>query len=835
MKFSINEAQNYSNVPVVTQDIDALVQKIGAQLGAVETVENWGHKYDGVIVAKVVSCDKHPNADKLNICWVDDAGVAQDVERNEAGHVQVVCGAPNVRAGLTVAWLPPGSTVPTTVGTEEPFVLGARELRGVVSNGMLASAQELGISDDHTGILEIEEPDIQVGSPFKQLYGLDDTIIEIENKMFTHRPDCFGVLGVAREVAGIQDQAFSSPEWYSVRPQFDEAHDLEIEVDNQISELVPRFMAVAMKNVAIKPSPVWLQALLNRVGIKPINNVVDVTNYLAYVTAQPLHAYDYDKVKALSHHKAKLVVRKPHKDEQIALLNGKTITPRTEAIMIATDKEVVGIGGVMGGSTTEVDQNTQNIIIEVATFDMYSIRRTSMTHGLFTDAVTRNNKGQSPLQNDRVIAKAISLMNELAHAEQASNVIDTLNSQQSDSLSEPITITPDFINVRLGTGLSKEKIISLLANVEIKTNENDAGELVITAPFWRTDLAIREDIVEEVGRLYGFDKLALEMPPRPTNPTKVEPMLAFKHQLRTALASFGASEVLTYSFVHGNLLQKAGQDPSVAFKLTNALSPELQYFRINLLPSILSNVHSNIKAGHTQLALFEIGKGHINFHKDDDNGVPKELEMVSLVVANKSKKGAAFYEARAYLNDLGQKLGIKFGYLPIKDPLDFPIMQQYDQARTALVVIEGTDTILGAVGEFTASVRKGLKLPEYCAGFELSLGDLLAAIPTGSSYAPLSRYPSISQDICLEVSENTIYETVATLLDDSLQVDADLDQTIAWHPVDIYQSEEIAGKKRFTFRVTLTSYQQTMTENVLSNILQAVTNEAENRLGAIRI
>ena len=251
MKVSLNEVKRFVAVDI---SVDELVQKIGAQLGAVETVEHTGTKYDGVIVARVVSCEKHPNADKLSVCWVDDNGVTENVDRNTEGYVQVVCGAPNVREGLLVAWLPPGSTVPTTYD-KEPFVLGARELRGVVSNGMLASPHELGINDDHSGILEIEE-DVAPGAAFKALYGLDDVVIEIENKMFTHRPDCFGVLGVAREIAGIQGQQFVSPDWYMKPPKFDDAGELVVEVDNQLPELVPRFMAVTMQNVTIAPSPI---------------------------------------------------------------------------------------------------------------------------------------------------------------------------------------------------------------------------------------------------------------------------------------------------------------------------------------------------------------------------------------------------------------------------------------------------------------------------------------------------------------------------------------------------------------------------------------------------
>lgn len=831
MKVSLNWAQHHSNVDLKPNGLDDLIAKIGAQLGAVEEVIEYGQQYEGAVVAKVVSCEKHPNADKLSVCLIDDGGVTPNVDRNENGHVQVVCGAPNVRADALVVWLPPGATVPSTYSSD-PFVLGARELRGVMSNGMLASAQELAISDSHDGILIIEK-DVQPGTPIKDVFGLDDVIIDIENKMFTHRPDCFGVLGVAREIAGIYGQEFKSPDWYSELPPYKSAEGLPIKVHNELPDLVPRFITVTMKDVVIKPSPIWLQAGLTRVGIKPINNIVDITNYLAYVTAQPLHAYDYDKVAALSEDGASLVVRKPREGEQVALLNGKTIEPRAEAIMIATDKELIGIGGVMGGSSTEVDENTKNIIIECANFDMYSIRRTSMAHGLFTDAVTRNNKGQSPLQNARVINKAIELVASQAGGAQASDVLDILNCDDINIADDgwndkEVTVSNDFINSRLGLQLSQGEIITLLKNVEFG---HDTKEDAITfySPFWRTDIAIKEDIVEEVGRLYGFDKLSLDLPKQSAAPTKIDQALALKQQIRSTLASFGANETLNYSFVHGNLIEKAGQSTDYAFKLSNAISPDLQYYRMSLTPSLLSVVHPNIKAGHNSFALFEINKTHITLHKDDDAGLPKEISMVTLVVADKSRKDAAYYQARTYLDALAESLGVTLTYEAIKEPLDYQVTAPFEHTRSALVSVKGTDIFLGIVGEYKQSVRKSLKLPAYCAGFEIDLEGLLSIKPK-TRYTPLSRYPSISQDICLEVDSSLSYGALTTKVDETLHSDLEIDQVIDFEPIDIYKAKN-SDKKRITYRVTLTSYERTLTDAVLSKILDPVAE----KVGAVRI
>lgn len=852
MKVSLNLAQAYSNVNLKPNGIDNLVQKIGAQLGAIEEVIETGPKYEGVVVVKVVSCEKHPNADKLSICFIDDGGVVQNVDRNADGHVQVVCGAQNVRAGQTVAWLPPGATVPSTYD-KEPFVLGARELRGMISNGMLASPSELAIGDSHDGILEIDVQEIgedqaKPGTPFKQLYGLDDIIIDIENKMFTHRPDCFGVLGVAREIAGIQQQAFHSPDWYlKLRGDVYEDADgsFPVGIKNELPVLVPRFILVSIKDIQIKPSPVWLQAALNRVGIKSINNVVDITNYISYVTGQPLHAYDYDKVQQLDpqadsyqNQPVCLVIRHPQPGEKIKLLNGKLIEPRPEAIMIATEKQAIGIGGVMGGTTTEVDDHTKNIILESANFDMYSIRRTSMVHGLFTDAVTRFNKGQSPLQNDRVISQAVAMVRELAGGSVAS-VNDDIHLDEniiaSDSqLKNAISVRAEFINARLGLKLSNDEISLLLKNVEFNIEITDE-QLIIKPPFWRTDIAIPEDIVEEVGRLYGFEKLPLELPKRTITPTKPDIKLVLKQKLRQTLANFGANEVLTYSFVHGNLIKNAGQNKDLAFKLSNALSPELQYYRMSLTPSLLSQVHPNIKSGHNSFTLFEINKTHINLHKDDDKGVPKELEMVTLVTASKSATGSAYYQARAYLDQLAESLGVKLRYEQVPKSLDYAVTASFEPARSALALVEGSDNLLlGIVGEYKQSVTKALKLPAYCAGFEIGLEAIMTIINQQSKYTPLSRYPSVSQDICLEIDQSISYGDLTAKLEVALQSSSQTGQTIGWKPIDIYQSDN-SDKKRITYRLTITSYSQTLTEDVASAILNQAAAALQESVGATRI
>jgi phenylalanyl-tRNA synthetase beta chain len=829
MKVSLNWIKQFTDIDM---SIDELVERIGAQLGAVEEVENLGAKYQGVVVAKVVSCVDHPNADRLHVCTIDDGGITPDVNRDQNGHVQVVCGAPNVREGITVAWLPPGSTVPESVG-KEPFVLEARELRGVVSNGMLASPKELALGDSHDGILEIDK-DAKPGTPFAEVYKLDDYIIDIENKMFTHRPDCFGALGVAREIAGITHKPFASPDWYTQDAVIGaKVADLPLTVINELPELVPRFSAVTMSNIEIKPSPIWLQVALAKLGQKSINIVVDLTNFYMQLTGQPLHAYDYDKVAALSQNgTAAIVVRNPRENEKIALLNGKTIDPRQEAIMIATDKQLIGVGGVMGGAETEVDDNTKNIILEAANFDMYSVRRTSMAHGLFTDAVTRFNKGQSPLQTVTVLAKIASDVAQLAGGKIASDLIDDNHVGERTSVHPPVPVTAEFINARLGLQLSADEMKQLLTNVECSV-EVDSDKLIVTAPFWRTDIETREDVVEEIGRLYGFDKLPLELPQRSIKPAAKNDLMELKQHIRETLAKAGANEVLTYSFVHGDLLDKVGQDKSHAFKLGNALSPDLQYYRLSLIPSLLTNVHANIKAGYNEFALFELGKAHLIDQKSED-GLPREDELTALVVAaadKLQKSGAAFYAAKRYIEQL---IPTELTYKPVPtDMQKYDITKPFDMNRTAFVYLG--EAFLGIIGEFRGSVTRTLKLPKYCAGFELDTEALQKVLGTEPGYVPLLRFPTVRQDLTLRVAAEKPYAEVHEVVNKALSANAPEDSLIRLEPSGFYQSAEDSTHKNVTLRISVTGTNRTLTDKEVGQTVAAIAEAAKQQLEADQV
>lgn len=826
MKVSLNWVKEFTQLEMPVAE---LVEKIGAQLGAVEEVIDFGKRYEGIVVVEVLSCEKHPDADKLTVCIVDDRGVVTGVDRESDGHLQIVCGAPNVKEGMLVAWIPPGVVVPATA-EKEPFKIEAKEIRGVVSNGMLASAKELALGDSHEGLLVIDEGS-EPGQLFAEVYGLNDHVVDIENKMFTHRPDCFGMLGVARELAGITGQTFKGPDWYNQEAKIcqPEGEELKFEVKNEVSELVPRFSVVVMKGIDIKPSPVWLQSYLSRVGVRPINNVVDITNYHMLLTAQPLHAYDYDKLAG------SLEVRMAKENEELSILGGKKLKLSKDNIVIASGDKAVGLGGIMGGADTEVDENTKNIVLECGTFDMNFIRRTAMQFGLFTDAATRFTKGQSPLQNLAVLSKAVEDIKNIAGGQVASQLFD-----QKGNLPQAANVntSAEFINSRLGLGLSAEEMKKLLKNVEFEVIlDND--HISVIAPFWRTDIEISEDIVEEVGRLYGYDHLPMVLPTRDLIPAKVDTLLSFKAQLREILSSAGANEVLTYSFVHGSLLQKVGQPADLAYQLRNAQSPDLQYYRLSVAPSLLEKVHPNIKLGYDKFTLFELGKGHNKTHPTEgEEKVPKEFNMLALVTAASDKavakdSGAAFYHAKACLDFLAQQLGVTFKYEPLTQSPDYPVAKPYDFERSAAVSVAETGAGVGIIGEFRAEVNAGLKLPKFCAGFEIGVEELLAGLPTGSTYKALPRFPKVDQDITLKVSSDQSYGQVYKELGAELRGAAPSNCLVEVNALDIYQKDD--KSKHLTFRLSISSYERTLTAQEVNKLLDQVGDKLKTKINAERI
>lgn len=757
MKISLNWIKKYVKVPISD---DELVRLIGARLVEVEGVIDETEKYNNIFVVKVVSAEKIPDT-HLTLCQID-VGAKETV--------QVVCGAPNVQEGMFAAWIAPGAMVPASVHEDTPFIIGKRKmLNKYDSNGMLAGADELDFGDDHSGIVEIDPEMAKPGDLLKDVFELNDKILDIENKSLTHRPDTFGVIGFSREVAGILGQSFDFEyQDTKLKPE----GNLKVKILDK--NICARYSAVVLeKHGELKKKYLtYMDTILSKSGMKPISEIVDVTNFLMLLTGQPLHAFDYDKfVKVGGTNKPEINVRLARKGEKIELLDDTEIELNENDIVICSGDVPVALAGAMGGKSTMIDENTKNIIIESATFSLYNLRKTQMTHGIFSEAITRFTKGQPPYQTLRV-AEAASEM--LSAGFKVATVADTMAAPEEYI---KVAVSVDEINGLLGTNYSKELIVKTLTNVGFKI-EISGNNLKVVVPLWRTDIHIKEDIIEEVGRLLGYDNIQPVLPLHGT--AEKNKFLELKTRVRDILASYGSNEVLTYSFVSSRLLEKAGLNIRNSYKIVNSISPELQLIRQSIVPSLLDKAFVNQKLPVDKFAIFEINKVYQKVWGVDSESVPVEKSRLGFVLAERKNQGTAYYKAKYYVENLLEALNIKAEIMPLKSTT--AEAKPFEKKRAAEIVANG-ETI-GVLGEFRSSVKRNFKLGDFLAGFELDFDKL---VELSKPVSEVDVVP-VADKRDLTVETNLSYGEIVTKIQEILSKN-NLEAKIS--PLAIYQPEEI--------------------------------------------
>ena len=801
MKISLNWLKKFVNVSVSDEE---LIQLIGARLVEVEGVIDETHKYDKIYVVRVEKAEKIPDT-HLTLCQINNGG---------AELTQVVCGAPNVHEGMLAAWIAPGAIVPASVNEDAPFVIGKRKMLGKYeSNGMLAGADELDFGDDHSGIVEINPEMAKPGDLLADVFELKDLILEIENKSLTHRPDTFGIIGFAREVAGILGEQFSKSDFllsgleflkmsYAGRPAEPSLRDEPVGAvrnihfqksksfyDSKKSDLLTvriidqdvceRYSAVVMEKHGEfrKKYLSWVDTILAKSGMRPVDEIVDATNYLMLLTGQPLHAFDYDKfVEVGGSSKPQVGVRLARVGEKLVLIDEKVVELNENDIVITSGDTPVALAGAMGGKSTEIDENTRNIIIESATFSLYNLRKTQMAHGIFTEAITRFTKGQPPYQTIMVAEECAEM---LADGFRVVAVADEYPKPEKDIT---VLIDADEINNLLGTNYSDELIVTTLENVGFVV-KNKRSRFEILVPKWRTDIHIKEDIIEEVGRLLGYDNIVPTLPMHRT--ANVNKMFNLKTEIRNIMKSFGANELLTYSFVSERLLKKAGLNPDNSFKIVNSISPDLQLVRQSIVPSLLEKAYVNQKIPFDKFAIFEINKVYQKEWGMNDEGVPVEKMQMGFVVAERKTAGTAYYKAKFFAEKLLEKLNISVEFLPIKGKLAWSL--PFENKRAAEICVG--DRCIGVVGEFKNSVRHNFKLEEYLAGFELDVDALLEL----ASIKPVHKTYEIKDRMDKTITTKKPYAEVLKELQTEYK-DAEIT------PVGIYQPEG-TEEKNITFHL----------------------------------
>ncbi len=827
MLISLNEIKKL--VPEA-KNIDAteLIKLIGARLVEVEGSLDLTPKYAGIKIVKVETCEAIPET-HLHLCQIDSG--KKDL-------VQVVCGAPNVHAGMLAVWIAPGCIVPETYGGEN-FKLSVRPLRGIDSHGMLAALDELDLGEDHDGIVEIDPEQKYVdasgktvtvapGASFAEVFDLNDVILDIENKSLTHRPDTFGLIGFAREVAGILGVKFNEPgidfgglkvnQLLSAKEFGESVTDSErVSISVEDEKLCPRYSAAvfgtstANLNSALeKANYLTTDAIfLAKAGMRTISKIVDATNVTMLMTGQPLHAFDYDKFKAVGGGgEPKITVRAAKSGEKLLLLDDSEIDLNENDIVICSGDAPVALAGAMGGKSTEIDGDTKKIILESATFSLYNLRKTQMAHGIFSEAITRFTKGQPISGVVPALARCSAML-----LDSPANIVDfEISGKEQEP--EEISISVKEINALLGTEYDEDLIIKTLANVGFEALEGSS--IVVKAPSWRTDIHIKEDIIEEVGRLLGYDNIKLDFPTRPFIGAEKDPLLELKSSLRNLLSGrFASHELLTYSFVSRRLQETVGEKIKDSYEIVNSISPELQCFRQSLIPSLLEKVRDNLKAGFRGFSVYEINQISKKSLGKDEDGVPNLQTHLAFVVTGD------YYSAKNIAVNLLSELGIKNPEIrKFENGTSY-----FEPLHSATIAVKDFEISLG---EIKSPVLKRLKIGTSVSAFEFDLEKLLSVLPdTSVSVAKISKFPSVERDLTIKVADNIMYDDCVQKI---LSIFKAKNLIISIEPTSIYQADK--ATKNISFHLRFSSLDKTLENAEISDIMNEISVTVGESLNA---
>jgi phenylalanyl-tRNA synthetase beta chain len=705
-----------------------LAEKITRSGIEVDAVIDRSHGMTNVVVGHILERIKHPEADKLSICQVD---VGEEA-------TQIICGAPNVAAGQKVIVARPGAVLPGGIKIKKA------KLRGEESNGMICSLQELAIEGKlvpkaYTEGIYVLPEDTQTGADALEVLGLNDTILELG--LTPNRGDAMSMLGVAYEVGAILSEDMKYPEINYVSSSEMAGNVLKVRVEDLDAN--PLYVAKVVKNVVIGESPLWLQQRLMAAGVRPHNNVVDVTNYVLMEYGQPLHAFDYDRLQT-----GEIVVRSAHDNEKITTLDNQERELKSHQLVITNGKEPVAIAGVMGGLNSEVHNGTTTVVIESAYFKPASIRQSSKDHNLRSDASSRFEKGVDPNRVEVAAERAAQLIAELAGGEV---LLGNVSVDVLDKSPKEVVVSPDFINNRLGMKISLEEMTSILSRLKFDF-EAANGLLHIKAPTRRQDIQIEEDIVEEIARIFGYDEIPLTLPVGESTPGGLTPYQSQRRIVRNYLEGAGLHQAITYSLTSKELAQSFALEIAPVTELLMPMSEERSILRQSLIPHLLEAATYNVARKAESVTLFETGSVFLG---ETNEGLPQEEEHVAALITGKwldhswqgERKTVDFFVLKGIIEGLVAKLGLE-------KHVTFKQIQKdgLHPGRTAEIKL--ADKLVGIIGQLHPTEQKKRDLKETYV-MELNLAKLLTFSLEPLIYTQVPRFPSISRDIALVVERSS--------------------------------------------------------------------------------
>jgi phenylalanyl-tRNA synthetase beta chain len=794
MKVPFSWLREYVNVSLSAREVAGRLTMAGIEANVTEAT---GQSWDKITVGQVVALEPHPNADRLQLATIDFG----------QGQSKVVCGAPNVQVGDKVPFAQVGAEL--IDGHSGKLVkLKPAKIRGVASEGMACSEKELGISDNHEGLL-ILLADAPVGAPLASYLG--DAVIDLE--VTPNRPDCLSVLGVAREVAALTRQEVRYPS-----SQYDEAGDA---IDNHVSveiadpDLCQRYCASLIEGIKIGPSPAWMQQRLTACGMRPINNIVDITNYVMLEYGQPLHSFDFRKIGG-----AKIIVRRARTGEKLTSLDGVDRELRPDMLVIADQAAPVAIAGVMGGADSEVTEATTSVLLESANFNQVSIHRTSSGLRLRSEASMRFERGISPELTVPALRRATQLMLQIGGGQAAMGLADAYPGKKQ---AKTIRLRTSSVSQLLGLDVSQEQIVNILTSLAFQCAPAGTEETTVTVPYWRMDVNQPADLVEEVARIMGYaaiptTTLSSELPRQ-----QVDTGLAFREQLRDLMVAAGFQEIITYSMTSQDKMSRAaGVDGAV--RVANPLSTELEYLRTSLRPGLLTSLAANQKYEDSGIRLFEIGRVFLG----RGNDLPDEREVLGGVVSGPrgplswlGEKGQSdFFDAKGTIESVLSRLGIEANYEATTEDKLRP-------GRAARVMVN--QTVVGIIGELHPKVAESFDLlPQPVALFELDIERLLSSAKQTQRFLPLSRFPRSVRDIAVLVDVQVPAKKM-------LEIVRSVPLVSQVSLFDLYSGKQVPmGKKSVAFRIAYQSDSRTLTEEELEAAENQILSRLAKEVGATR-
>jgi len=801
MKVSLKWLRDYVDIKLAPEELAEKLTMSGLEVKGIQII---GGTWDKVVIGEVIALNPHPNADRLKLATVD-LGTEQ---------VTTVCGAPNIALGQRVTFAHIGARL-IDPHTGEAIVLKPAKIRGVASEGMVCSEKELGISDSHEGILVLP-PEAPIGAPLGAYLG--DVIFDLD--VTPNRPDCLSVIGIAREIAALTGEPLCLPEIHY--EETEKSIDSFASVDIVDPDLCPRYCASLVTGIKIAPSPSWLQQRLNNCGMRPINNVVDVTNYVMLEYGQPLHAFDYNKLKG-----KQIIVRRAGNGETITSLDGTKRALTSDILVIADKKEAVAVAGIMGGLDSEVMDKTDTILLESANFNQAAIRRGCSHLQVQSEASIRFDKGLNSELPLLPLKRATQLLLELAGGKAAKGIIDVYPGKSEP---KPILLTAREVERLSGLKVNINGILKVLKALGFECQKGDSGsQISVSVPYWRSDIKCSADLVEEVVRIIGYEKIPITRlgSPLPQQKSKLSPSAQqsnLKEKLRNILTGFGFQEILTYSLVSLEKLQKLSPKLELKIpplKVANPMTREQEYLRTSLRAGLLSTLAHNQKFEQAGVRLFEVGKVFLPRGKD----LPEEKEMLCAVLSGTrtelswqaDKEPLDFFDAKGVVENLLNQLGLKASFDIGDDETLFP-------GRGANIIIE--DDKVGIVGDVHPRVAQAFELSNTICLVEVDLEKLLTKITGTKEYQPIPRFPSVTRDIALVIDEQVSYRRVENIIQSFPLVT----QVTLF---DLYRGKQIPeGKKSFAIRIIYQSPSYTLTDEEVDQTQEQMLARLHQELGA---